>query len=250
MLDGWINQHTVWVAAMISAAAGCLSLLIALIVNREKLAEFFYKYWGVVLVAFAVAGGWSFYDFGGLMYLANLRHRFTEWMSKDIPIWSVFIVIAVFLGFRWVWRKVAKRPEPNNNAPTPNNPPVPPSQLSPEDFLVEHYTEDLIDGVWWQWTYSGHTVEVPRPICPNKDCQCDLVFRQDWNRIYDAPNIAHIGAPPVTLHCPRCPFKMDFNKTENQVLHDVMQEILSQIRTNRFRGRLYNRAKNQQSEHN
>ena len=63
------------------------------------------------------------------------------------------------------------------------------------------------------------------------------------------PNI-HIGRPPVSVNCPRCSFKMDFDKVEGQVLHEVTQEILSRIRTDRFRAILHERAINQQSGRN
>ena len=224
---------------MISATAGTGSFVIALIANREKVCEFGTKHWRVILGLFTAGGLWSLYEYGALAYLMRLGK---DLIGVRIPIWAIFAAIIFVIVARWTFRIFVTWRGQENDAETTR-------KLSLEDFRVEDYTEDFIDGVWWNWTYSGTTVNVPKPICPDRNCQCDLFFREDWNRINDGPNVARIGAPPVSLLCPRCNFRMDFNKVQAQVLREVTQEILSQIRTYKFRGRLYNRALNKQSGH-
>ena len=232
----FVNQHNAWIGTLISAFVGTGSLIIAFISNREKVYEFVKKSWPGITVLFALFGLWSLYEFGAWTYLMRLWLGLLNLIGFRIPIWAIFVAIVFAIGVRWIFRLFINR---RGHELT--------HQLSPDDFRVEDYIEDLIDGVWWHWTYSGNKVNVPKPICPNSNCQCDLFFREDWMRLNCGPNVARIGRPPVSLHCPRCNFRMDFNKVEEQVLYDVTQEILSQIRTNRFRGRLYNRALNKQS---
>jgi hypothetical protein len=229
-----INQQNAWIASMISAGVGTCSLLVAAIVNRQKISEFFKTYFWLVLSLFFVAGAWSFYQFGGLAYVVRLWRRIEQWLSKGVPIWAILLSLCCLILLWKLGRFIAKFFK-NIDDQQPRKP------LSPDDIRVEDYTEDLIDGVWWHWTYSGNTVKVPKPICPNQECQCDLFFREDWMRLNTGPNVARIGEPPVSLHCPRCNFRRDFDNVEGRVLHDVTQEILSQIRTDRFRVRLYNR---------
>ena len=170
--------------------------------------------------------------------------------------WFALAIVGILIGIQFIFRLISRqrktmqelRPrhkfynpiEPK--APAPEAPAKP--ELFKENLRVEDYREDLIDGVWWQWSYSGNTVNVPKPICPNQNCKCDLFFREDYTRQPYNPNIYHLPPVPVSLHCLRCGFNQDFNKDESHVLNGVSQEILSRIRTERFRDILYNRSVN------
>jgi hypothetical protein len=261
-----VNQHNVWVLGMVAGCGTIGSFIIAFIVNRDKLWDFVKKYWLLVPAMLALGGLWAFYEFGGFGWIANLWHGFAKWMSSGVPMWFVLALVGALMGIQFLIRTIRKqrkamqglRPrreayspiEPKAQVPAsaPEAPATP--ELSKEDFRVEHYLEDLIDGVWWIWSYSGNTVNVPKPLCPNRHCQCDLFFREDYDRPRYNANIYTLPPPPVSLHCPRCNFKQDFDNDEPHVLNGVSQEILSRIRTGRFRGILYSRAKNQQAGNN
>jgi hypothetical protein len=234
-----VNQHTVWVVGLVANGATILSCAIAFIVNREKLLAFAKKYWWLISLPFVLLGLWSFYEFGVLGWT---WHKLTNIATVGIPIWAILVAVLTIILIGFAWRWISERLKVKVGAQS--------RPLSPDDFRVEDYEDDTIDGVLWHWTYSGHTVNPPKPLCPNQNCQCDLSFREDWMRVADGPNVARIGAPPVTLHCPRCYFRMDFSKTAQNVLYDVTQEILSRIRTGRFRDILYNRAVNQELSQN
>jgi hypothetical protein len=232
----FINQKNAWAASEIGAAIAVVMLLLALIVNREKLLEFFNKWWWVILGVFALLGCWTFYAFIGFGFLKDLGHSFIKWMSAGVPMWAIFVAVIIIIVGWWIVRFIVRFLKGGVKVAMT----VTPSEVSPETFQPEHYVEDLIFGVWWQWTYSGHTVNIPRPICPDRHCQCDLGFREDWMRLNDGPNMAIIPAPPVSLLCPRCGFKKDFNETKQQVLGSVSTEIVRLIRTGQFRERLAN----------
>ncbi len=241
----WINQQTVWIFGLVAGAATIGSFIIAFIVNREKLWDFIRKYWFFIVGFFALFGLWSLYQYG---VLAWGLHGLGKLIGVSIPIWAGFMAFAIVMVGWWILRNITIRRIPDEKpAPTQATPPKQMQRLSPESFHVGDYFEDMIDGVWWQWTYSGNIVNVPRPICPNKNCQCDLSFREDWMRGNYGPSYAIHGRPPATLYCPRCGFKMEYDNPEQQVLQSVNQEVLSRIRTDRFRGILYNRAINEQT---
>jgi hypothetical protein len=229
----FVQQH----ATVISATVGTGSFIVALISNREKVREFIIKHWLVIGGFFALMGLWSLYEHGALAFLMRLWDGLVNLIGVRLPIWAIFAAIVVVFGFRWIFRLIVNRLKRHDKQGE--------TTVSPQHFQDEDYREDMIDGVWWQWTYSGNLVNTPRPICPDRACQCDLVFREDYNRIRDGPNAFHIGAPPVTLHCQRCRFRREFDKTEDEVLHGVGLEIIRLLRTGQFRDRLARRAANQ-----
>jgi hypothetical protein len=246
----WINQQTVWIFGLVAGTATIGSFIIAFIVNREKLWDFLRKYWFFIVGFFALVGLFCLCQFS---IVSSAVHGLLKWMGFSVAIWAGFVAVAIVAVCWWIYRnitvtripdeRIQRKPE---GEPAQVTVPKANPKLSPANFGVRDYVEDSIDGVWWHWTYSGNTVDVPTPICPNRNCQCDLFFREDWNRMYDNPNGAMMIAPPVTLHCPRCSFRQDFSTTEPQVLNSVSQEILSRIRTDRFRKILYDRAMNPQ----
>jgi hypothetical protein len=238
-----VNQHNVWVFGIVAGCGTIGSCIIAFIVNRDKLWEFAQKYWWLISLPFVFLGAWSIYVF---VVLGWVWHGLVNIVTVGIPIWVILAAVCVVIGVWFVWSWIAKQV----NAEIAGQP----RQSSPEYYREEDYIEDLIDGVRWHWNYiSGSTsitVGIPKPTCPNSNCQCDLSFREDWNRVYDSPNIARMGRPPVSLHCPRCGFKMDYDQPERGVLHAVSQEILSRLRTKRFREILHNRAMNKRASDN
>lgn len=237
----FVNQHNAWIAAEISAVAGVGSFVVAFIANREKVWDFIKKNWFYIVGIFAFVGLWSLYQNG---VFASWVRGLGNFFSVSIPIWAGFTAVAIVIVVWWIFQNISIRRIPDEK-PTQHTPPKPSHKPSQNNFHVRDYVEDLIDGVWWHWSFSGNTVGVPKPICPNKNCQCDLFFHEDWARVNYSPNIASYGQPPVTLKCPRCRFSIDFDKPEGHVLHEITQEILSRIRTDRFREILSDRLKNQ-----
>ncbi|HEV2695003.1 MAG TPA: hypothetical protein VG347_19065 [Verrucomicrobiae bacterium] len=244
----WVNQQTVWIFGLVAGSATIGSFIIAFIVNRERLGDFVRKYWFLVVGLVALFGLWSLYHYG---ILASWAQKLGKFMGVSVPIWAGITAIAI-VGFCWwmsrnirVTRVSDEQVQQNpSESPAQITSPKPAHRVSRERFHVRDYVEDLIDGVWWQWTYSGNIVNTPRPLCPNQNCKCDLSFREDWDRAGYNFARGNYGEAPVTLSCPRCHFSLQFDKAKNPLLYEITQEILSRLRTERFRDILCERESN------
>jgi len=231
-----LTQQNAWIAAMISATVGSLSMLIAFISNREKLAEFFRKYWILLVLVFGAAVFGTFYYFGGVRWTTERGMDFIHWLLSrvPIPIWALFLIPTAAFFIPIVFAALVRFSKQISDV----------TEIDRLELNPDLYTEDEIMGVYWKWTYRGNIIGHPEGFCPQVDCRRRLDFRDDWNRARGG------GYAPVSAHCPRCGFSHPFQQSENEVRRLVAIEIEGLLSTGQYKERLAIRIAAKKSPHN
>lgn len=208
MIKNWSLQDWANVAQILGLLA--LPLSIALWYFTRAHFEKFWKKWRkVVFVALAIVAtaGAAFRG-----WFAWLTHPFT------LPVWILILVAvlpaALLFGVLWLVVKLKELSKPAKIGP-------------------EHYITDRIFNVVWVWGYKGHLIDEGSlsAFCPNADCKCRLTFKDDNERGWSG----NLPSAPVSLVCPNCGFREDFDFRRRELFPRVSVEIERRIRTGEYK---------------
>jgi hypothetical protein len=210
---------------MTSATLSVVSLSVALIVGREKLHSFVKDHKKKILVVLCV---------GAIVALSisGLLGAFWKWFLHPVPVpvWALTLeglTLAMFATAAFVlWlRSLPEIPKPPNGKPV----------------NVMDYTEDIIFGVLWRWGYTGYlndgyVLDGKRltAFCPVLECGNQLSVKDELHRM---PR-GSLGPIPVSLVCPRCHFKHDYEMHEGLLTQRVAEEVQRLINTGQFKGKV------------
>lgn len=161
----------------------------------------------------------TFYALGVVALIGAMYRGWFAWLAYHVglPIWILTVIavlpVALALGVVWFISKSRESAE-----------------ISPEQ-----YTTDTIFNVVWQWRYNGHYIDEHSlsPFCPNESCKCRLSLIEDYQRNYALP----LGQVPVSLVCPNCGFRENFEMNSDGLFSRVPIEIERRIRTGDYKKR-------------
>jgi hypothetical protein len=209
--------------------AGCIALplmVVIWLIDRKQFTDFCKKWKGLILVAFIVVA-----------LMVALSHGCFNWLTHGVtlPIWALLVtvllvVLIAFLGWL-IGNTISTRPLPLMEQFQPSEQVQPKQPLltpQPNPLL---YVNDEIFGVRWSWDYIGRMINTPSLIafCPRQNCRCRLEAKTDFNKY-----IPHVYALPISLNCPRCGFRQDFDYGMEKLKYNVGVEIERRINTGEY----------------
>ena len=106
--------------------------------------------------------------------------------------------------------------------------------LAPAPPTPRNYTRDEIFGVTWSWQWHGQQFgELMGPFCPRPNCLCRL--DQDMCSDPNMYNPRNAFSIPISLVCPHCDFKRNYEFDLAELTRKTMVEIERRINTGEFR---------------
>jgi hypothetical protein len=225
-----------WIAAILAIPLG----IVVWLVDRKQVIGFFKSCWPVILLLFVIVA-----------FIAACFRGWFNWLAHSVtlPVWVLILLVFLGLLLATAARLLSatfgtssiriesshveqKQREIIRQEQTPQQKPLQPAQPEPHD-----YTRDEVFGVKWSWRWHGHQFgDLMGPFCPRSNCVCRL----DQERCSD-PNMynpRNAFTMPISLVCPHCGFKRDYEYDFSELTRKTMTEIERRINSGDFRNRL------------
>ncbi len=140
------------------------------------------------------------------------RFGWLGWLSQPVtlPLWALLLMggMIVTLGMGYFFIKPMPMPQAPNN------------------WL--NYVNDEIFGVRWAWQFVGEKIGTEfSAFCPRDGCRCRLQEKMNLEGDF------HHGLP-ISLVCPNCSFKMNFDCDWKELTRRVSVEIERRINTREY----------------
>lgn len=196
-----------WVAGIVVAIASILGLVIAIMAWLVAPKDFF---------AFCKGLAWPVWTLLLLLFI------------------MVILSVAAFTVLSWRNKDQIRIESKNPRQQQEAKPILQPVVLPPDP---RSYTSDEIWGVNWSWRWFGHQFgNLVGPFCPNPHCLCrlDQEICRDPNMYYRHKSMTM----PISLVCPHCGFKRDYEFDLAQLMDKTLVEIERRINTGEYKSRL------------
>jgi hypothetical protein len=95
----------------------------------------------------------------------------------------------------------------------------------------EEFTEAMIGGIWWKWSWEDGEPTNFTPLCPNPECRMEVDFEDNFS--LHSPRVPE---PDYTkAECPKCDVRREWGRLKDGVISLVKREIERQVREDEWK---------------